>query len=62
MPARQVQQAIAHVAGALRRRKELGGFHLLDEWQAELALEEDDLFAERPRPHDPPDQMSREHR
>ncbi len=59
MPSREVQQAIAHVPRALRRREELCRLHLFDERQAELALEEGDLFPERPRTHDAADEMRR---
>ena len=51
-PRRQRQQAVAHVARAVRRGKELGRLLLLDQRQAELALEEGDLLGERPRAED----------
>ena len=57
VPAREIQQAIAHVARALRRGKELRRLYLLDERQSELALEEGDLLPQRPRSHDPADEV-----
>ncbi len=42
------QQAVAHVAGAVGRGEELAGLRLLHQDEAELALEEGDLLAQRP--------------
>ena len=56
---RELQQPIAHVAGALGRGKELCRFDLLDERQPELALEERHLLPEGPRANDSADEVRR---
>ena len=57
--ARMRQQRVAHIACALRFRKQLARFRLLDERQRQLRFEERDLLAERPRAHDAAQQMRR---
>ena len=44
----QRQQSVSHVAGAVRRGKELRRFRLLDEPESNLLLEEGDLLRQRP--------------
>ena len=56
---RELQKPIADIAGALGCGKELCRFDLLDERQPELALEERDLLAERPRANDSTDEVRR---
>ena len=53
------QQPVAHVARALRFRKQLARFSFLDERHAHFVLEKRDLLVERPRSDDAADEMGR---
>jgi hypothetical protein len=53
------EQPIAHVARALRRRKQLARLRFLDEREADLVLEKRDLLVQRPRSDHAPQKMRR---